>query len=375
MFNTQHIDEYQIEITTHCNAACPQCPRNINGGPRNPYLPLMSLSRERINQTFTAEICRNLRQIFFCGSYGDPIVHPEFIDILKDFRTKNPTLWLYLHTNGGVQDPEWWTELARVLGPHGKIDFGIDGLADTNHLYRRNVRWSRLMANVQAFIAAGGNAQWNFIVFQHNQHQIEEARALSKTLGFTEFLPRRTGRFYDHGTNQPITQWPVVDRRGNFEYYIEPTTLPEYRNASIVRIDEIKQVHGDFSRYLNTTKIRCDSLHGRKVAISATGLLMPCNFFTHNLYDARFKSGEHLPGANALSFEYGRNQIELLLEQFGEDNLNINHRSLDEIFNNGFWQALVDSWTKEFRNGRIFECAHTCGQQFTKVWDQGGNKT
>jgi hypothetical protein len=35
MFNYNKIDEYQIELTTYCNAACPQCPRNINGGTLN----------------------------------------------------------------------------------------------------------------------------------------------------------------------------------------------------------------------------------------------------------------------------------------------------------------------------------------------------
>ena len=31
MFDFDVIDEYQIEVTTYCNAACPQCPRNNNG--------------------------------------------------------------------------------------------------------------------------------------------------------------------------------------------------------------------------------------------------------------------------------------------------------------------------------------------------------
>lgn len=31
MLTYENTTEYQIEITTNCNTACPQCPRNING--------------------------------------------------------------------------------------------------------------------------------------------------------------------------------------------------------------------------------------------------------------------------------------------------------------------------------------------------------
>ena len=91
MFDFNLIHEYQLEITTYCNAACPQCPRNIQGGRVNPYLPLVHLDRTVIDAAFTVDHCQNLKQIFFCGSYGDPIMHPEFLDILQDFRNKNPT--------------------------------------------------------------------------------------------------------------------------------------------------------------------------------------------------------------------------------------------------------------------------------------------
>ena len=33
------------------------------------------------------------------------------------------------------------------------------------------------------YIKAGGVARWEFLVFKHNQHQIEEARQLANELG------------------------------------------------------------------------------------------------------------------------------------------------------------------------------------------------
>ena len=96
MFDYNVIDEYQIEITSLCNAACPQCPRNNLGEGINPYMPLTSISREALDRAFPAELVQRIRQLFFCGSYGDPIAHADFLDILKDFRKKSPTVWLYI---------------------------------------------------------------------------------------------------------------------------------------------------------------------------------------------------------------------------------------------------------------------------------------
>jgi len=373
MFTCDNIDEYQIEITTLCNAACPQCPRNINGDEVNPHLPLVNLPKNIIDQAFPTETVQRLRQIFFCGSYGDPIAHPDFLEILRDFRQKSPTVWLYLHTNGGIRGKSWWAELAKIINGYGKIDFGIDGLSDTNHLYRKNVNFNKVIENAAAFIAAGGRAQWNFIVFKHNEHQVDDAEAMSKELGFETFLPRNTGRFFHHNKIEEMDQWPVYQRHSP-NYYLEPPVNPSYKNKSMVRITEIKQEYPDIRDYFDRTEINCDSLLGRKVVITAEGLVLPCNFFTHNLYDKRFYDADTLPGRNELSFVDGKNQIRSLIEKHGFENLNIHHRSLKQIFDSEFWQEIIDSWSKDLSNGRIFECAMTCGNKLTKVWDQGGNK-
>lgn len=368
-FDYNVIDEYQLEITSYCNAACPQCPRNINGGDINPYMPLVHLPREVINRNFDTALCQRLRQIFFCGSYGDPGMHPDFLGILHDFRTKSPRLWLYVHTNGGMHNEDYWGQVGELLGPDGQIDFGIDGLEDTLHLYRKNVDYHKVMANVRAFIQAGGRAQWNFIVFQHNEHQVEQARALSQELGFVNFLARRTGRFFDHRNEVELDQWPVQDRAGQIVYWLKPPVDPQWRNRSLANLPDLKTEHPDLDQYFANTPIICDATENHKVAVSAQGLVMPCNFFTHNLYDARFHDGS-LPGANSRHAGSQGNQVREFLERYGLDTLNLHYRSLPEIFDSPMWSDLVSSWTNQHR---LFECAMTCGTRFTKVWDQGGN--
>jgi MoaA/NifB/PqqE/SkfB family radical SAM enzyme len=371
IFDYNEIDEYQIEITTYCNASCPQCPRNLNGYGINPYLPLVHLSRETIDKAFDIELCSRLRQIFFCGSYGDPIMHPNFLDILKDFRSKNPTLWIYVHTNGGVHEKEYWREIAEIMNGYGQIDFGIDGLEDTLHLYRKNVKYHKVIENAKSYIDAGGRAQWNYIVFKHNEHQVEEAKELSKTLGFYNILVRNTGRFFNHNTIEEMDHWPVYKKENKLDYYLEVPTNDTYKNKSMKLLPNLKKEYKEMKIYFDTTPIKCDALAGigKKVAINADGLVLPCNLLNHNLYDARFRDNS-LPGANVLSTIDEKNQVRTFLEKYGFDNLNINYHTLTDIFLNPFWEDLVASWTNE---NRLFECAMSCGNKLSKVWDQGGS--
>jgi MoaA/NifB/PqqE/SkfB family radical SAM enzyme len=369
MFNFHSIKEYQLEITTYCNAACPQCPRNTQGSGLNPYMPLVHLDKDAIDAAFTVDHCQKLRQIFFCGSYGDPIMHPNFLDILQNFRNKNPTLWLYIHTNGGIHDESYWREIAIIMNGYGQIDFGFDGLEDTLHLYRRNVKYSVAMRNARAYINAGGRAQWNFIVFKHNEHQVDQARQLSKQYGFFNFLPRKTGRFYNHNEECVYPNWPVHDKNKNVEYILEEPVSEQWRNPSVQKIEVIKKMHGSFKTYLEQTPIKCDALLGNKVVITAEGLVLPCNFFEHNMYDARFYSFA-MPGAHHLSFTgTGKIQVKEFVEQY-KNELDLHNKKLSEIFQSYFWHDLVDSWSD---SNRIMECAMTCGEKFTKVWDQGGS--
>ena len=337
----------------------------------NPYMPRpRHLSTDIIFKQFTPERCKMLRQIFLCGSYGDPILHPDMLDILYHFRQHNPDIWLYIHTNGGLHDEDYWRSVGHVIGTQGQIDFGIDGLEDTLDIYRRGVDYKTVIRNARAFISAGGRAQWNFIVFRHNQHQINRVQKLSDEYGFHNVLIRRTGRFYDFTNNREHKYWPVAGADGKTAMLLELPTDEQYRNPSTRSIADIEGEYGDMHTYFDQTPIDCDALHGRKVAINAQGLVLPCNFFNHNLYDRRFHEADYSPGANALSGLGKDNQIRKLVDKYGEDSLNLYKTDLQDIFESGFWQEIVDSWSKTLAEGRIFECAMTCGRRFNKVWDQ-----
>ena len=192
----QSIKEIHIEPTSLCNARCPQCARNIHGDGLNPNIKLESLGVDWFENNLSAETIQRLHKIFFCGNVGDPAATPELLEIIAYLKKHNPNLVVGLNTNGGLKTTEWWHTLGHLL--NGRLDycvFSIDGLEDTNHLYRKNVEWKKVIENARAFISSGGTAHWDMLVFNHNKHQIESARDMAKQIGFSWFRTKETDRW------------------------------------------------------------------------------------------------------------------------------------------------------------------------------------
>ena len=181
---TTNLTSIMAEMTDYCNAACPMCQRfdwdtNLINTVNSTHTTL-NFIKEKIGD----EILSRLNRWICQGTYGDAIMNPETIDIFGHLKKLNPSIEIIMHTNGGVRNEHFWKALAEL---DVKVIFSIDGLADTNHLYRRNVKWDKLMSNVKTFISNGGRAIWEYLVFKHNQHQTSQAEALSKRMGFENF--------------------------------------------------------------------------------------------------------------------------------------------------------------------------------------------
>ena len=205
-----NIKEIHIEPTSLCNAECPMCARNVYGTMLNPYIRLKSLPLQWFQDNIKPDQIKKLNKIFFCGNVGDPASAPELLDIIEYFKSNNKDLVVGLNTNGGLKTSEWWTKLGNLL--KGNLDycvFSIDGLEDTNHLYRRNVRWQKVVENAQAFISTGASAHWDMLVFEHNKHQIHEIRNYANEMGFTWFRTKETDRWDTYTKNLGLM--PVDD--------------------------------------------------------------------------------------------------------------------------------------------------------------------
>ena len=352
-----HYDELRIihlELTHRCNAACPMCARNINGGAVNPDMPLSELSLADVKAILLPELIGRLKRIYACGNYGDPMVARDCLEVFRYLREHGPNLNLDLHTNGSARRPEWWRELAEIMkqGPH-YLRFGIDGLEDTNHLYRRGADWKTVMRSAAAFIEAGGRAEWDFLVFRHNEHQVEEARRLAEDMGFKEFFVRKTGRFLDAGELETSDRFDVLDKKGNFEYVLEQPKNPAYQNPAFGNLEVVKQRYGEYQTYLDKVEIDCKVAGPkRKMYLSAQGYALPCCW---------------LGAVFSESSTTERRQFADLLNAYGGiAAVDARKHGLRAVVEGPlFQQAIPDSWDQSsIGDGKLAICARTCGKEY-----------
>ena len=239
--------KWHIELTSRCALKCSECTRTFAPDSYRvsdlPYLDFISF--------FNHEMMTTDIEFLFAGRLGDSIYHPElfrFIDYIKSYNRR-----ISIETNGSHRPEHWWRILAEKLTKGDKLTFSVDGLEDTNHLYRVNSKWSDISAAMNICSNKPFTVQWKFIVFRHNQHQIEEANEIAKDLGF-EFIVYRSHRYNDESLLKPDDEF----------------VSPQISNLKQLAVDKSNRV----------MKPICQQK--QMMFISATGHFRPCCWVIEN---------------------------------------------------------------------------------------------
>lgn len=203
MSTSHSVTVLHLEPTDVCQAACPACARETDR--EFDKSQRHHLKVDQILQHIDSASIATLDKMFMCGNYGDPAAGQHTMEIFRYFRDVNPTITLGMNTNGAIQDREWWQALGKLFqNPGDYVVFSIDGLADTNDVYRRGVVWEWLIQNVKAYIATGAAAHWDMLVYRHNEHQVEACERLAKDLGFSWFRAKVSRRPLQNGLQFPV---------------------------------------------------------------------------------------------------------------------------------------------------------------------------
>jgi hypothetical protein len=246
MLIPQHdIKVLHLELTTKCQASCPQCDRMI---PDRGYSQDHELTLGKIQSMFSEDFVRQLDKMFACGTFGDPAAAKECVEIFRWFKSVNPNITLGMNTNGGLRDTKFWINMGELLSsPRDYCVFSIDGMATTNDIYRRGVMWHRVMMNADTFISNGGRAHWDMLVFEHNKHHVQHCKEHARKMGFVRFRSKISARH---------REVPVA--------WLKPPA--------------------DVELPLNTGPVQCHAQDERSMYVAATGDILPCCFFGSEIF-------------------------------------------------------------------------------------------
>ena len=356
MYRIENIKNIHLEITQKCQAACPMCDRNQNGGDLNPHINLDELSLEDCKRIFSHEFISQLDSMYMCGNLGDAIVANDTLEVFEYFRSCNSKMHLSLNTNAGAREPEWWKKLAEIFGSNGHVIFSVDGLSDTNHIYRQNVQWSKVEQSMDAFISAGGRARWDFLIFEHNQHQVEQAEKIAMEKGFEKFIAKKTGR-YVTTTSDAKQSHQAVNRKGQ-----ETTELKKpnekYQNQALKKQQQIIDKYGSMDAYYDATPVVCKVTKNNSLFISAEGLALPCCWTAGRMY----KWWQTDPRVE---------QIWQFIDRAGgKDKLDA-RQGLEKVFATGIFEDIASSWNKNScADGKLKVCAMKCGAEWDPFTEQ-----
>jgi MoaA/NifB/PqqE/SkfB family radical SAM enzyme len=382
---------YQVhwEPTDKCNSGCPMCPRYTTDGFVADALPDAEWTLENFKKAWPVEFLRDhLKKMLSCGNFGDPCACREFVDIYEYIREINGTVGLAVNTNGSLRTPDWWARLGAVMterqNPGNYCTFSIDGLEDTNHLYRRHTNFKKIIENAQAFIDAGGIAHWDYIVFEHNEHQVEEARNLAIKMGFKNFNIKRTTRWQNYD-RKGIGSYKVYQKGkylydlkqpsdAAFQHNFEDATLFKGQERQAITLDDFQNMTGKNntdqrwvdnqwkSIELNKLNVNCRSVAGHRphhnfneIYVASNGFVSPCCFLGSE------------PFIDHTQRSRDENYIDIVNLDGGVDAFNMHKHNLFDILAKDKFQKLIPStWDLETGNPsmRPMKCGQCCGVEW-----------
>lgn len=347
MFHDQLPKICEFELTTRCNALCPQCVRSFYGAKKWHTVPDVDLDIRIFQKILDDPVFQNIETVRLIGTYGDPILYPDLFTVVQRLRERN--IKIIISTNGGIRTSKWWEKLAKILGPDDRVMFAIDGLKDTNHLYRVGVKFDKVINNLKTFNQAGGKSVWCFIVFKHNQHQIELAKSMSEEIGCSAFACKSTTRFIDK-KHELIKKFPVLDKNQKHSHYLEPPDISSnFLNQNIDSFTEKIKKYGSYEQYLESVEIKCAAIDNKWIQITSQGFVFPCGWLYDRLY--------------GVDVDGHQSQIELMqmIENTGGmEAISLHNRSLHDILDGDFFAAIKKSWQGK---NRLRRCANQCGKE------------
>jgi radical SAM protein with 4Fe4S-binding SPASM domain len=221
-----------IEPTTSCNLKCPECPSGLKKFSR----PIGNISQETIEEILM-QFGKYLIYISFYFQ-GEPLIHPYFSKYVKMLKDKN--IIVGTSTNAHFLTKEKSVEL--IESGLDRLIISLDGTDSETYLkYRKGGDFDLVIENIRSFMKIRMQHKSNslfvelqFIVFKHNEHQINAIKKLGKELGVDK-VSVKTAQLYEFEEGNELMPGQVKYSRyqeyENGKYRIK-SSLPNHCHRS-----------------------------------------------------------------------------------------------------------------------------------------------
>jgi pyruvate-formate lyase-activating enzyme len=166
----------QLSLSTKCNIHCKFCLKEILKK-RYDFVENIDMDDDLAYKIMR----KKFDGIQICGNRGEALLHPSIDKILKIAKENDNRISLV--TNASLMRIDWWRNLANVFDDRDCVIFPLDGIGNKSHNKHRQSDFYVVLRNIETFVNAGGQAIWRYIIFEHNEDQIETAKGLAKNIG------------------------------------------------------------------------------------------------------------------------------------------------------------------------------------------------
>ena len=200
-----------LDLSTYCNAACPQCHRtNPDGLGKVDWLPLIQWDLKQFQKAFPK--MDFIQEFEFCGSWGDPAMNKEIYEICE-YIINNSEARIMIKTNGSMREGEFWWDLGVLCGNRLDVEFAVDGTTQEMHAkYRQKTVLAKVLEHLEIVAQTNARALVFTVLFKHNEDKIYDIAKMVYDLGAKKISLTPSNRFVLHHNTS------LVETLQNFHY-------------------------------------------------------------------------------------------------------------------------------------------------------------
>lgn len=230
-----------IDPSSICQLKCPFCDGRLR--------PQVMMKLEDFKNIIDSigKTCINLELY----NWGEPFLNKNIVEMVN-YASLKYNIYTRISSNLNIYDDEFYRKL--VLSRLNSLTISLDGSSqETYEKYRVKGSFDRIINNIRLIVSYKrkyGKTEpklvWQFLVFRHNEHEIETAKQMAKELSVNEIIFQRPN---------------IPDDQMNWD-----STIKKFSNVSTKNIHEKSNLH---------RRKKCNWPFS-SVAINANGSVSPC---------------------------------------------------------------------------------------------------